>query len=161
MHFFGRLTSIGEDYISIGNNSHIGENCWLTAWHLFEDKAPDIYIGDNADIGACNHITTINKIQIGENLLTGKFVTISDNNHGDTSKETLCIPPLDRLCICKGPGIIGKNVWIGDKATILSGFSIGDGAVIAANAVVTNDSPAYSVAAGIPARIISNVIEKK
>jgi acetyltransferase-like isoleucine patch superfamily enzyme len=49
---------------------------------------------------------------------------------------------------------IEDNVWIGDKATILPNVHIGKGAIIAANAVVTHDVPAYAVAAGNPARII-------
>ncbi len=53
---------------------------------------------------------------------------------------------------------IGNNVWIGDKATILPNISIGDGAVIAANAVVTKDVPAYSVVAGNPARIVKQAV---
>lgn len=54
----------------------------------------------------------------------------------------------------KGDVTIGDNVWIGDKATVLPGVTIGDGAVIAANTVVTHDVPAYSVVGGNPARII-------
>ena len=70
------------------------------------------------------------------------------------------IKPNDRDVVSKGPVVIGNNVWIGDKATILPGVTIGDGAVIAVNAVVTKDVPVYSVAAGNPARIIKkNVIE--
>ena len=59
-----------------------------------------------------------------------------------------------RSVMSKGPVIIGNDVWIGDKATILPGVTIGDGAVIAANAVVTKDVPAYSVVAGNPAKIV-------
>ena len=59
--------------------------------------------------------------------------------------------------IGKGPVIIEDNVWIGDKATILSGVKIGKGAIVAANAVVTKDVPAYSVVAGNPAKIIRKV----
>ena len=54
--------------------------------------------------------------------------------------------------------MIGDNVWIGDKATVLPGVTIGDGAVIAANAVVTKDVPAFTVVAGNPARIIKQSI---
>ena len=49
---------------------------------------------------------------------------------------------------------IGNNVWIGDKATILPDVTIGDGAVIAANSVVTKDVPAYNVVAGNPAKVV-------
>ena len=89
-------------------------------------------------------------------MLTGKWVTITDNSHGETDKTTLGMRPQERPITSKGPVIIGNNVWIGDKATILPGVTIGDGAVIAANAVVTKDVPAYSVVGGNPARVIKN-----
>ena len=91
---------------------------------------------------------------IGDSLLTGKWVTITDNSHGETDKATLEMRPQERPITSKGPVIIGNNVWIGDKATILPGVTVGDGAVIAANAVVTKDVPAYSVVGGNPARVI-------
>ena len=52
--------------------------------------------------------------------------------------------------------VIGNDVWIGDKATILPGVTIGDGAVVAANAVVTKDVPPYSIVGGNPARVIKS-----
>ena len=57
----------------------------------------------------------------------------------------------------KGPVIIGDNVWIGDKATILGGVTIGESVIIAANSVVTKDVPPYSVVAGIPAKVIKKM----
>lgn len=54
----------------------------------------------------------------------------------------------------KGPVRIGSDVWVGAKATILSGVTVGDGAVIAAGAVVTKDVPPYAIVAGVPARVI-------
>ena len=87
-------------------------------------------------------------------MLTGKWVTITDNSHGETDKDTLGMRPQKRTITSKGPVVIGNNVWIGDKATILPGVIIGDGAVIAANAVVTKDVPAYSVVGGNRAKII-------
>lgn len=65
----------------------------------------------------------------------------------------------------KGDVAIGNDVWLGSCATILSGVSIGDGAVVGANATVTKDVPPYAVAAGNPAkwiryRFAPNIIEK-
>lgn len=154
--FFEKVDLIeGADYISVGHNTHFSKHLYLTAWTKYNHTNNLlIKIGERCDFGAFNHITAINRIVIGDNCLTGKWVTISDNNHGTTSFEDLQIPPLKRQVISKGPVIIGNNVWIGDKVTILSGVTIGDGAVIAANAVVTKDVPAYSIAAGNPARVI-------
>lgn len=151
------LSSRGEDCITIGEGTHIAEHCVLTAWKKTcagGDFHPEIVIGKNCDFGMWNHISATNSIRIGDNLLTGKWVTIIDNSHGETDFATLQQPPLMRLVTSKGPIIIGNNVWIGDKATILPNVTIGDGAVIAANAVVTKDVPAYSVVAGIPAKVI-------
>ena len=87
-------------------------------------------------------------------VLIGRWVTISDNNHGYTDMLSLQKPPIEREWVSKGPVIIEDNVWIGDKATILANVTIGKGAVVAANSVVTKDVPAYSVVAGIPAKVI-------
>ena len=54
----------------------------------------------------------------------------------------------------KGAVVIGKNVWIGDKVSILSGVTIGDNAVIGANSVVTKSVPEGCIVAGVPARVI-------
>ena len=89
--------------------------------------------------------------------MIGKWVSIVDNDHGNTDYKTLSLPPLERKIVSKGPISIGDKVWIGDKATILSGVTIGEGAVIAANAVVTKDVPAYSVVVGNPAKIVKTV----
>ena len=53
----------------------------------------------------------------------------------------------------------GRNVWIGDKATVLPNVTIGDGAIIAANAVVAKDVPPYSVVAGCPAKVVKTIKE--
>lgn len=147
----------GASHIEIGEQCCFWAHLYLTAWPEFSENDNDstmIKIGNNCSLGAYNHLTATNKIIIGDNLLTGKWVTISDNNHGTTSQADLLLMPRDRKVVSKGPVIIGNNVWIGDKATILTGVTIGDGAVIAANTVVTKDVPAYSVCAGNPGLII-------
>lgn len=154
----------GPEYISIGEHTGFGDWIYLTAWDSFncivdgkeilQHLTPQLSIGNGCNFGAFNHITCANHIQIGNRILTGKWVTITDNDHGKTDMESLHMNPIKRSICSKGPVVIGDDVWIGDKATILAGVTIGDGAVIAANAVVTKDVPAYCVAAGNPARII-------
>ena len=159
---FGVIGMINcPECISIGEHTSFGDWLYLTAWKEYdiveEQKqllSPELSIGKDCNFGAFNHITCANRVTIGDRCLTGKWVTITDNSHGRTDSETLMTAPIKRSLFSKGPVIIGDNVWIGDKATILPGVTIGNGAVIAANAVVTKDVPAYSVAAGNPARFI-------
>ena len=82
---------------------------------------------------------------------------ITDNSHGVSTSKMMDISPAKRLLYSKGPVIIDDNVWIGEKASIMPGVHIGECAIIAANAVVTKDIPAYSVAAGIPAKVVRTI----
>ena len=155
---FGKVGEIqGAKNISIGEGSWFSDWFYLTAWNSYGEKElePELTIGAHCIFGSFNHISCANSIIVGDYCMTGKWVTITDNNHGRTDADSLDVPPAHRDIVSKGPVIIGKNVWIGDKATILSGVKIGDGAVIAANAVVSKDVPAKCVVAGIPARVIA------
>lgn len=151
---------IGEKYISIGFNSHIGDYGRLTAYsyypHSQQTFSPEIIIGDNCNIGSQSHITAIHKIVMGNNVLTGPRVLITDNAHGDSTKQTMDIAPIYRPLHSKGPVIIEDNVWIGEGAMIMPNVHIGRGAIIACNSVVTTDIPAYSIVAGSPAKIIKD-----
>lgn len=148
----------GKQYIEIGERTSIGKYAVVTAWDYYKQTnqkfSPQIIIGNNVNIGEFSHITSINKIVIGDGVLTGRRVTITDNSHGKFVENELGLHPIDRPLYSKGKVIIGKNVWIGDKVTILPNVHIGDGAVIAANTVVAKDVPQYSVCAGNPGRII-------
>lgn len=143
----------GAKNIKIGHNCSFGKDLFLTAWG--ENANIQIDIGDNCCFGAYNHISAINKIIIGDNFVSGKNVSIIDNNHGKTDYQSLQIHPYKRLVVSPGSIIIGKNVWVGDKVTILSNVKIGDGCVIGANSVVTKDIPSYSVVVGVPAKKIN------
>lgn len=158
---FGRHVFIlNEKDINLGNDVHFGNGIILTVWTErfgLPRKHGTITIGNRCYFGEYNHITAINGITIGNNVLTGRWVTITDNSHGQTTKDHLEMPPIERPIESKGMVYIKDNVWIGDKATILPGVIIGEGAVIAANAVVTKDVPDYSVVAGNPAKIIKQI----
>ena len=152
------ISLLGGKYISIGEKTSFGRFNVLTAWDNYEGEIhePNITIGKNCSYGEYNHITSINKI-IGNNILTGRWVTITDNSHGETKLESLREIPIKRKLSSKGPVIIEDDVWIGDKATILPNVHIGKGAIIAANAVVTKNIPSYSIAAGNPAKVIKRI----
>jgi len=100
-----------------------------------------------------------------EKLLIGWFCSIADDVRfilgGEHRQDTLMTYPMlvkfgghYRESECKGEIVIKDDVWIGIGATILSGVTIGQGAVVGASSVVTRDIPAYAVVAGNPARVI-------
>ena len=154
-----QTTIINPKYISIGDNSSITNRVVLSCFESVKSVGhlPEIIIGNNVSIGEDCHITCANKLIIGNGVLTGKNVLITDNAHGDIDLKTLNVPPLKREVTSKGPVIIEDNVWIGEKASIMPNVHIGKGAIIAANAVVTKNAPAYAVVGGNPARILKQL----
>ena len=149
----------GGNYITVGQGTTILRGAILTAWDSYgrQTFSPSIEIGRNCALGEHIHVTACNCITIGDNLLTGRYVYISDNSHGRTDGSGLDLHPLDRELFSKGPVHIGNNVWIGERACILPGVTIGDGAIIGAGAVVTKDIPPYCVAAGVPAVVVKKM----
>lgn len=148
-----RVRILHPEDISIGSATKICDNCIVESW-LFPNSHGSITIGSNCEFGEYTHITSTNKIIICDGVLTGRFVLITDNSHGYTDGTDCNIMPDERKVVSKAPTIIGRNVWIGDKVSVMPGVRIGDGAIIAANAVVTHDIPAYALAGGVPARIL-------
>lgn len=153
------LEGKGQRNICIGNGTFIGHHTILGSWIEYGDEVftPQIILGNNCSIGDYNHITAINKITIGNGVLTGRFVYIGDSAHGGLSLEESIIPPVKRKLLSKGEIIIGQNVWIGDKVTILGGVTIGDNAIIGAGSVVNCNVPSNSMVAGVPAKLVKQV----
>lgn len=146
-------------YISMDEGSRFERGCVVECIAEYNGQcySPCLTIGKRCYMGEYSHITCIERVSIGDNLLTGRFVIITDNCHGNTSiPEELSQHPADRILTSR-PVIIGKNVWIGDRVAILPGVTIGDGAIIAANAVVTHDVPAGAVVAGVPAKVVKQI----
>jgi acetyltransferase-like isoleucine patch superfamily enzyme len=147
------ITLLKPQNIKIGRNTSIMQYCILETSNDIK-LHPRLEIKDHVSIGEYTHITCANHIEIGNGVLTGRFVLITDNGHGKSDISEMTTPPLSRSIYSKGPVIIGQDVWIGDKATILPNVTIGKGAIIAANAVVTKDIPPYTIVAGCPAKVI-------
>lgn len=146
----------GLKYVTIGEKTCLGADMELTAWDKYRGEAfyPEIVIGNNSFIRDCAHITAIQSIRIGNGVLTGPNVLITDNAHGASVAELLDIDPKLRPLISKGPVVIEDNVWIGAKSSIMPGVHIGKGSIVAANSVVTHDVPPYCVVAGVPAKVL-------
>lgn len=133
--------------IVIGSGSHVGRDTVLVA------KRGSIYIGENSFVGHGCTIVANSAIQIGADCLIGEYVTIRDQNHGMEYSDV----PFSKQEMWSVPVSIGNNVWIGAKATIVAGVTIGPNSVVAANAVVTSDVPAWTVVGGVPARVLRKI----
>ena len=159
-HYFGKGALVayhtrqlkGLDKVTVGAGTVFGEGLVLTTWNH-----GSVQIGCNCHFGFSNQLTASNNITIGNSLLTGANVLISDNAHGRSVLSDMQLPPLERLIYSKGPVVIGNNVWLGQNVCVLAGVTIGDGAIVAANSVVTHDVPAFCVAAGSPAKVIKQI----
>lgn len=113
-----------------GLNIHVGEGVFINAGCRFQDQG-GIYIEDGA--------------------LIGHNVVIATLNHSMKASE--------RANMIPKPVHIGKNAWIGSSSTILPGVSIGEGAVVAAGAVVSKDVAPFTVVGGVPAKYIKDIEE--
>ena len=159
-YYFGRFHHLrGMEYVTLGDRVVFDEFVVFTVWDNLNGKrfTPSVKIDDNVHISDYCHISIVDGLEIGSGTGLGRWTTVVDNSHGNVSFADMNLAILDREIISKGPVKIGRNVWIGDKTTILGGVSIGDGAIVAANSVVTKDVPPFCVVAGVPARIIKDL----
>lgn len=140
----------GGTNIFIGHQVLIERGAWLASMPLTDTATPRLEIKDGCVLGHFNHIYATKEIVIEENVLTADKVYISDNLH---SYQCINIPIKDQPIQQNGMVRIGAGSWIGENVCIL-GAKIGKQCVIGSNSVVTKDIPDYSVAVGIPAKVI-------
>ena len=115
-------------YTDCGKNTRFGKRVFVNAGCKFQDQGG---------------------ITIGNDVLIGHNCVIATLNHSED--------PEHRADLIPRPVIIEDKVWVGANVTILSGVRIGEGAILAAGAVVTKDVPPRSVVGGVPARIIKSI----
>lgn len=154
-------------FVEKGGRIDIGKDCEICAL-LSCKKGGILTIGSHTTIRG-GEIQCLRKVQIGDHVIISNNVTISDNNNHPTS-------PLKRVKMCESgfhstlwgwpesesaPVVICGNVWIGARCTILKGVTIGEGAIVACDSVVTKDVPPFTIAAGNPARIVKQITNDK
>lgn len=146
----------GRSSMKLGDGLTTGVNVRLDASAL-RGSPPVLHIGRNVQINDSVHIGAIDQVVIGDHTLIASRVFISDHNHGNYQVQDPAsapkIPPADRP-LSSRPVRIGQNVWLGEQVCILPGVTIGDGAIVGANSVVTRDIQPNSIAVGNPARVI-------
>jgi acetyltransferase-like isoleucine patch superfamily enzyme len=107
-------------------------------------------IGDRCVISRGSHIVAHESVEIGDDVWTGPYVYITDQNHGYEDPDT----PIGTQFPVNRPVRIGSGSWLGAGAIVLPGASIGRNVVVAAGSVVRGTVPDHCVVAGVPARIV-------
>ena len=152
----------GRKNIHIGAHFTCGKYLRIEAIKQYNEKnsnvRPQIIIKDNVSFNDFTHIGAVNCVEIGNHVLFGSKCYVTDHNHGiysgDNGQSDPDIPPAQRLLTYDKKVIIEDNVWLGDNVTVLPGVIIGKGSIIGSNAVVSKSIPPYSIAVGIPARVV-------
>lgn len=147
---FSKTAVDGKVIVRNRSRITIGDKFRVLAAHVPVEMGAGQYgritIGDNTFINSGTSIGSLASINIGSNVAIGNYVLIMDSDFHN---------PLDHtLPGAKAPIVIEDGVWIGARATILKGVTIGKHAVVAAGAVVTKDVPAGALVGGVPAKII-------
>jgi acetyltransferase-like isoleucine patch superfamily enzyme len=109
-----------------------------------------VAVGDRCVIGRGSHIIGHFSIEIGDEVQTGPYVYITDQNHAYEDPDV----PIGRQWPVDRPVSIGSGAWLGTGVVVLPGSSVGRNTVIGAGSVVTGEIPDHCVAVGVPAKVV-------
>jgi acetyltransferase-like isoleucine patch superfamily enzyme len=158
---FGRRTVLmypirlsGEERIAIGDHVFIGPGSWLQTLPDGENTSIAVSIGKGTSVAGACVISAVRSVQLEENVLLARNVYISDHMHKYTDTE---IPVIAQGVEKIKPVLVKRGAWLGQNVVVCPGVTIGTGAVIGANSVVTRNIPDYCVAAGAPARVLKDI----
>ena len=151
-----KIDALSKGGIEIGENFSIGRNSIIECTGVIRELGEKLTIGKNVGIAANAFISMRGPIEIGDDTIFGPNVAIHAENHNFDKIDT----PIRMQGATRKGVKIGKDCWIGSGVIILDGVTIGDGSIIAAGAVVNKDIPEYSIAAGVPAKVIKSRKEK-
>jgi serine acetyltransferase len=142
-----------ERYLSIGDETMIGPNVCLTAGISADQemlRAPVVTIGRKCIIGRGSHIIGHWSIELGDEIQTGPYVYITDQNHSYEDPDE----PVGWQTPTEAAVRIGTGSWLGANVVILPGTVLGRNTTVAAGAVVRGTFPDHVVLGGVPAKVL-------
>lgn len=146
------IDALSRDGVLIGDQVVIGRNTRIECTGGLQSVGKGVQIGNRTTFGNDCMFGAAGGIKIGEDVVAGQFIRFHSENHNYS----------DRTKLIREQGVshkgikVGNNCWIGAGVVFLDGAELGDGCVVAANAVVTKKFPSNSIIAGVPARVIKN-----
>lgn len=146
------ISALSVRGVQLGRNVTIARGAILTCTGVIARIGEGIRIGDRSAVGAGSFIGGQGGVAIGDDVIMGAAVRIFSENH----EYALLDRPIRAQGETRRGVAIGDDCWIGAGVTILDGVTIGTGSVIAAGAVVTRTVPPFSIAGGVPARLIGS-----
>lgn len=160
-HYFGRAAALmapqgviyNERYLSIGDETLIGPNVCLSAGINGDQEmlaTPTVSIGRRCVIGRGSHIVGHWSIELGDEIQTGPYVYITDQNHSYEEIDQ----PVGWQTPSEGAVTIGSGSWLGAHVVILPGTNLGKNTTVAAGAVVRGTFPDHVVLGGVPAKVL-------
>ena len=147
----------GEAWIAIGTDTLVSAQVTLSAGMVPGQDlgpVPVLRIGDRCVIGRGSHVVAHQSVVIGDDVFTGPYVYITDQNHGYADPDM----PIGRQLPLNSAVCIGSGSWLGAGSIVLPGSSIGRNVVVAAGSVVRGRVPDRCVVAGVPARVVREYI---
>jgi acetyltransferase-like isoleucine patch superfamily enzyme len=144
------IDALSTDGVEIGDNVAIGPYCVIKA-SLLSHLGKGFHIGRHSSLDAYSFVGAGGGVWVGDRVIMGQHISFHAENHN----FELVDRPIREQGITGRGIVIDDDCWVGSNVTFLDGVHVGTGSVIAAGAVVTKDVPPYSVAAGIPARVIN------
>jgi acetyltransferase-like isoleucine patch superfamily enzyme len=134
--------------LTIGPHAYFEPGVWLTS------DTGRIAIGGGSFLNLNVMIAAVESVSLGEHCMLANGCLVTDGNH---RFDDLDKPVPWQGFTTKGPVTLGDNVWLGANVVVTSGVTIGRRSVIGANSVVIDDVPAFSIAAGAPAKVLKRI----
>lgn len=154
-----RFTAIGEGSlidasghrgVRLGHGAKLGRRVIVTTTSQLSKRGAGLTLGDFTGIGDYAHIGCSGGVTFGANVIAGPYLTCHSQEHITDDVNV----PIRNQGTREEEVIVGDDVWIGARVTILSGARIGNGCVVAAGSVVRGEFPPRSIIGGIPARVL-------
>jgi acetyltransferase-like isoleucine patch superfamily enzyme len=143
------LEMLRQGRLEVGENTLFEPGVWLTG-----GDSGRIRIGAGTFLNLGVQVAAVDLVEIGDHCMFANGCFVTDGNHRFDDFER---PITWQGFTTKGPTRVGDNVWCGANVVITSGVTVGERCVIGANSVVTTDIPAFSIAAGAPARVLKTI----